>query len=425
MKRKKVTKITSDHQSLLNDDDTKPFAYKITKEDQGKRFFISWHLRLYGDREVLDGSIDIILSKSQIRLQQKKIPTYRKLCETILLNLSKSLLTRSWVQILKASKDYTKGTVPHSLNFSLRHVNDILSTLLELEWINEKKGIKSEKNPQISAYMPTEYFDINLAISSLSAVNQPADKYVVITKPEKESLDPREQRIVDEDERDLAVINGFLLDKTFPFHSSMVRKYSKKVGLAGRIYCDFQRISKRRVQIRQFSLINGNSIAEVDIVSSHPRMAIQKFHNIKISRSFYQDIADELGLAKSIIKKFFAVSLSSVSREKARQGFTTEKGYTLNIFETIEALVVSRYPKVPFYTGWSLVAMNHEGEILKSVMLKGVSKGITVLPIHDAVAVEVDNATWAEHALRDSWREYFDKDYCEVDITRYDTPQYS
>ena len=80
---------------------------------------------------------------------------------------------------------------------------------------------------------------------------------------------------------------------------------------------------------------------------------------------------------------------------------------------------------MPFYAGWSLLAMNHEGEILKSVMLKGVSKGITVLPIHDAVAVEVDNATWAEHALRDSWREYFDKDYCEVDITRYDTPQYS
>lgn len=71
------------------------------------------------------------------------------------------------------------------------------------------------------------------------------------------------------------------------------------------------------------------------------------------------------------------------------------------------------------------MAMNHEGEILKDVMLKGVREGITVLPIHDAVAVEVDNATWAESALRDSWREYFDKDYCEVDISRYDIPEYS
>ena len=425
MKRNKVTKITLEHQFLLNDDDTKPFSYKITKEDQGKRFFISWNLRLYGHRDVLEESIDILLRESQIRLHKNKIPIYRKLCEVLLLNLSHSLLTGRWVQIHKASKDYVKGTVPHSLNFSLRHVTDILNTVVRLEWVYEKKGIKSERNPQLSSYMPTERFDVELAISSLSAVNLPVDELVVITKPEKDHLNEREKRIVDQDERELRIINDFLLDKTFPMHSSMVLKYSRRVGFAGRIYCDFQRISKKRTTLRQFSLINGNSIAEVDIVSSHPRMAIQKFHDIKISRTFYQDIADELDLDRTLIKKFFVVSLGSGNRDKARQGFTTEKGYTLNIFETIETFVLSRYPKIPFYTGWSLVAMNHEGEILKDVMLKGVREGITVLPIHDAVAVEVDNATWAESALRDSWREYFDKDYCEVDISRYDIPEYS
>ena len=58
--------------------------------------------------------------------------------------------------------------------------------------------------------------------------------------------------------------------------------------------------------------------------------------------------------------------------------------------------------------------MNHEGELLIRVMLKGVEEDIVVLPVHDAIAVKKVDEEWAIRTLKETWLEYFKYDYCMV-----------
>ena len=107
------------------------------------------------------------------------------------------------------------------------------------------------------------------------------------------------------------------------------------------------------------------------------------------------------------------MALSSGNRARAYRGFLKE-GYDRKDFEALESWVISEYPKVPLYTKWSLEAMNHEGELLMRVMLKGVKEDKVVLPVHDAVAVKKVDEEWAIKALKDTWLDYFGYDYCMV-----------
>jgi hypothetical protein len=196
------------------------------------------------------------------------------------------------------------------------------------------------------------------------------------------------------------------------------------VGFSGRIYCDFQNLARRNVPIRQHSLIDGERAVEVDIVASHPRIAVQEFHDEKLPTTFYQDVAEELSIDRLKIKEFFRVALSSDSRSKARKKFIYNTGYDLADYDSIEKWSLNRYPKLPFYKQWSQLAMNYEGEIIKEVMLRGVDSDIPVLPIHDAVAVRQSDKEWAIRTLKDVWRDHFGKDYCEVDVKAEDLDNY-
>mgnify|MGYP001350970688 FL=1 len=52
---------------------------------------------------------------------------------------------------------------------------------------------------------------------------------------------------------------------------------------------------------------------------------------------------------------------------------------------------------------FGVIAQNLEGSILRKVMLKGIQENIFALPIHDAVAVELDHMSWACYAMREAW----------------------
>lgn len=76
----------------------------------------------------------------------------------------------------------------------------------------------------------------------------------------------------------------------------------------------------------------------------------------------------------------------------------------------------NNYPLVPLYQSLSMSFMNHEGTMLKEVMLKGVEEGVVVLPIHDAIAVKQSDSQWGEKALKAAWKSFFGTDYCEVKV---------
>ena len=55
------------------------------------------------------------------------------------------------------------------------------------------------------------------------------------------------------------------------------------------------------------------------------------------------------------------------------------------------------------FKGFGIHAQSLEGQILKDVMLAGVTAGKIVLPVHDAVAVVQDDAAWAKEQMLEAW----------------------
>ena len=408
----KVTSLDESHQTLLNDDETKPNRFQITRKNQNDRFFIDWDLHLNVKNELLENTVDWLLETSELKLQSRSVPKFRNLCEVLLLNLGKSLLQRRWIQIPKRTVDYSPGTKPHSLGFTKRHINTIEDVLKRHELIYVIKGKKYRKDPQLSAWQPTELFDARVGTLSLASETLFNVESVRINK-QLEPLTDLDLKQVEKDRQMLEAINAFLSKHSYPLKGPMRRIYSKRVGCAGRIFCEFQSISSRKVPIRQHSLIDGEQVVEVDIKASHPRMAVQEFHQEKISPDFYADIAKETDIFEVKVRKFFQVVLSSASEAQGRAAFLGE-GYDSYDFKALQKWVLGRYPKLPLFQSWSLEAMNHEGTILLNVMMKGVENERVVLPIHDAVAVRQRDRDWAVRTLKEQWYEHFGFDYCEV-----------
>ena len=408
----KVTRLNESHQYLLNDDDNKPYKHKISKKNPGDRCFIDWSLNIDYQSTLLDECIDWVISESGIKLQKRSVERFRRLAGVILLNLGRCLIQTSWLQIPKKKDEYGRGTVPHNYGFTHRHVDHILNFLIQQDLIYLIKGAKYKNDPQLTAIQPTEFFDARLSILSMSSTSD-FDVELVWVNKQDGPITPIQQKQIDEDIKNLTTINTYLKNHSYPFKGPMTRIYSEQVGLSGRIYCDYLRIASRTLPLRQESLIDGSDVVEVDIRSSHPRIAIQEFYGECIPATFYQEIVDELGIFKPKVKKYFQVALSSGNRFKAFKGFRKE-GYDRCDFEALEYWVKSRYPKVPLYSSWSLEAMNHEGELLMRVMLKGVKEDKVALPVHDAIAVRKIDEEWAIRALKETWLEYFGYDYCMV-----------
>jgi|TARA_B110000240_G_scaffold181624_1_gene213701 hypothetical protein len=64
---------------------------------------------------------------------------------------------------------------------------------------------------------------------------------------------------------------------------------------------------------------------------------------------------------------------------------------------------LTRYPKLKLFAGFGTVAQSLEGTILRKALVLGLNAGKVMLPIHDAVAVQVDNASWAADVLEELW----------------------
>ena len=94
--------------------------------------------------------------------------------------------------------------------------------------------------------------------------------------------------------------------------------------------------------------------------------------------------------------------MGASSREAAHSSWNRGQLGTNN-FSEIEAATMKRFPMLKLYDDWGIHAQNLEGAILRDVMLQGVDKGIVVLPVHDAVAVQQKHEDWAIGTMLEAW----------------------
>ena len=413
----KVTALSTDADFSIFNDDLKPKVQNLGSYKH--QSFFSYGLIIPTSLpQEFDRNISYMLEQSKLNLRAGFIDKYKRHYLLMLLNLARSLLCRQWLLIPMNSKAYRPNSVPHKNGYNLRYMQDIIRTLYDSEMIHVKKGRKYTNQPQLTAIQPTERFGEELCLMALESSSEFAGEYVSLSKPLEHYIpSQQEEAQFTQDQHDMNAINFFLMNHSWPMKGPMKRIYSGEIGLSGRIYCDFQTIPKRTIRIRPTCLIDEEPIAEVDIKSSHPRLAAQVFESKKLSRDFYQNVSDETDVFITKVKDYFRVALSSDKRQSALAAFKNMEQLNTNIdFARLEQWMADNLPKIPLYSGWSKVAMNIEGEIIKYVMLKGINESKVVLPIHDAIAVKVQDADWGRNTMHEAWLNVMGEDYCEVDI---------
>ena len=420
----KVTSLSTEQDFSIFSDDIKPITKKLGEFKHQNYFSYSLAIPVMMP-EQFDRSIDYILENSKLKLRGSFIDKYKRHYLLVLLNLARSLLCKQWLLIPMNSRDYRPGSVPHRNGYNLRYMKDIIDTLYDDELIYRKKGKKYKNKPSYTAIQPTERFGTDLCLMALETSSNFTGNYAFINKQSSDYIpSQKDLKQLDQDQTDMNIINSFLESHSWPMKGPMKRIYSGKVGLYGRIYCDFQAIPKRTIRIRPTSLIDEVPIAEVDIKSSHPRLAAQKFEDIKLSRNFYREVSEDTDVFLSKVKDYFRVALSCDTRESALGAFKKfEQINTTYDFDTLEDWMANNLPNIPLYVGWSGEAMNLEGEMVKYVMLKGIDEDKVVLPIHDAIAVKIEDAEWGRDAMHEAWLKFMGEDYCEVDIDYPDSTE--
>ena len=379
--------------------------------DKQYRFFFHANIQISKTPSSLDGIIDLIVEHTDAKLKPKILSNYRRHLQMIILNLAKAVLHRQWCMIPMDSKVFGKGAFE---NLSFRSFKRAIDTMERMSLIRVVKGKKYSKQPLRTAIQPQSLLNHESLMAYLESSEEPQAPFVNLNnKRAGYILTNSDIKVMEQDESDLKEINRFLSNHSWAAKSAMTRLYSGEVGLSGRIYCAFQQLPQRRIKVRQNCLIDGEEISEVDIKSSHMRMAVALFYNQKLERDFYKNVFDATNVFESKVKSFCQFAFSCESKIDALSAFKSKVSSEKD-FMAIESHLLNRFPNIPFYQGWSKKAMNLEGEIVKRVMLQGVNDDVVALPIHDAVAVQKKHKAWAEEAMIRIWSEVIGVDACEV-----------
>jgi hypothetical protein len=344
--------------------------------------------------------------------QDSVAETHRKYLRSILLNLARGALTGQWTIFSGDSNSYSEGSLMHTLGFtSRRRVHAILELLESRGGLLKVTGKKYQKQGQANLYWASDtlreqliWFGLQtMAPSSFSMpflrINDPQESWQHYKWPKGH-----------EDYQQMQAINEFARDQEWACKSAINLVFKHDALRAGRLHTPFQNLPSRKHKIRINTQINGNPICEVDFNANHLRILLATHkRDVVGGDDAYAAIAEKAKVERNSVKGFFTVAMNCPSFEKAHHA-ARETSYRVSyedsnaIYSAFECI----YPDVPLFSegiNFGVIAQNLEGRILRRVMLQGIQENILALPIHDAVAVELDRMSWACDAMRDAWEE--------------------
>jgi hypothetical protein len=336
--------------------------------------------------------------------------THRDYLRSVLLNLARGALTRQWTIFSGNTNAYSKGGLMHTLGFSSRRrVGAILELLEGRGWLLKVVGKKYEKQGQANLYWATEELRkrliwVGLQTMSKSSFSMP---FLRINAPEgswKNFVWPKDH----DDYTDLQVINEFAKGQDWALKSAIQLVFKHDALRAGRLHTAFQNLPSRKYKIRINTQINENPICEVDFNANHLRMLLATHkRDVVGGDDAYAAIAEEAKVERNSVKGFFTVAMNCPGFEVAHHA-ARETSYKVPyedckaVYRAFEVI----YPGIQLFSegiNFGVIAQNLEGRILRKVMLQGIKENIFALPIHDAVAVELENMGWACDAMREAW----------------------
>jgi hypothetical protein len=170
----------------------------------------------------------------------------------------------------------------------------------------------------------------------------------------------------------------------------------------------FQRIPARRLKIRQKCLINDRPIVEIDVSANHPTMIFMLLETPEQSVGFYDEIAKDSEVNRDVVKEFIVRFIGS-DKKKTSQPKDAVRGDKQKVLRSIEKLYPSFHEHCFTGIGKRLQAM--DGDVLLRALTYLLTIGVIGLPLHDAIAVNTENAELAKEAIELAWISTFQSEF--------------
>lgn len=183
-------------------------------------------------------------------------------------------------------------------------------------------------------------------------------------------------------------------------------------------------------ELRIFLMIDGEELVEIDIVSSHPRIAYRLERQILEGDAYDLSYLDRwVPGDRAILKLLIMVALNAESRESAYgallEMFRPKTGKKVKdpfkgllhktdglfsdlSYENLDYImdqVSKKHPcleKYWFSDAWEIL-MKKEADIMTGILLECKKEGIKCLPVHDSILVHRSKADKAQEIMHKEW----------------------
>ena len=352
--------------------------------------------------------IDDFVARSNTKQRgAKQLAEFKRHWQYMLMNLCSVSFQRRWLLV---SLDKTAYSNDHWLKLqglSYGLTKEIVSYLVTTGMIELKLGKRYENNPARTRLFPTPKL-ANVLYSLFYFIEEDIKPpYLRINEGEGNwtstilSLPDDHPEVIE-----MTTINEFLKGHSWACKAPVRLVYKSNAFNGGRLSTPFQNLPDRKVRIRINTLIDEQSICEVDFNANHLRLNLAFSAKENAGETPYEDIGEIAGISdRKQIKRFITVAMGA-SNEQEGYGSLYTEGFHKDYVRRIHDAALKRFPKLQLFRGWGVYAQNFEGQILKDVMLQGVKKDIVCLPVHDAVAVQQVNEGWAIDAMSEAWAKH-------------------
>ena len=383
----------------------------IPEDDYQQHIFLS-PLQLHNHSKLhtkLSLLIDKYVQETRGQRGAKQLEVFRYHWQWVLLGLSRSLITNSWLLVSLDRNAYSSDIWLQRYDIKYSSVKPIVDFLESQGLLKVLKGKKYKGQPSRTRLFPSETLSSQIWEYVLDQEQPIEGPYLTLNEHDEGWQETLFK--LDEDHPDLAdmiAINEFLRPHRWACKAPVRLIYKHTPFQGGRLITPFQSLPDRRARIRINTLIDGQPICEVDYNANHLRLNLAFNAKEYAGETPYEDICIESGVAsRDMVKKFITLAMGA-SDEKSGKSRLRLDGFSSDVIERIHKGALKRYPKLELFNGWGIFAQNYEGQILKDVLLEGIKEDIVCLPVHDAVAVQQQHQNWAKDVMLETWQEHLD-----------------
>ena len=293
-----------------------------------------------------------------------------------------------------------KGSYHSKLGITRRGIESITNLLIEEQLCKRTRvGFKHPSNASKSRsaqYFPTPKL-IKIGVEFLYEQIGDFDDYAPYKYKSEIQWDVNEKKNISI----LRNYNQFMREHSWACKAPTVRILGKEPFTEGRVYTPYQNIVNRRVKVRENTLLDGMPLVECDFTANHPFMLGYLSGN-EVSSDFYHLISSVANVDRKMVKEVVTKTIGASKKLSPQQIARITKTnltpeivtVTLNAIETVHPWFKQfMFKNQGNYLQWL------EGEIAMKMFEFGVAKGIPMINVHDAYAVNKHNQNITQEAM--------------------------